>query len=420
MSRASFRSGMTRTFGSLRSRNFRVFFIGQAVSQIGTWLQLIAQALLVLDLTHSGIALGLVTAFQFAPILVLGSWAGVVVDRVDKRRLMLITQTSMMLSSLVLGSLVITGHATVSWIYLLAAVTGLGNAFEHPARRVFVTELVPEAEMANAMSLTSSLMTGARVIGPSIAAALIATVGIGWCFIANGISFLAVLIGLLRIDPGQLRPVERAIRAKGQVREGWRYVWSDADLRLTMMMMAVVATFSYNWNVLLPLMSERTFNGNEGTYAFITTVFGVGSLFGSLAVARRGAVDPAFLARCAVIFGFASTMIAIAPNPLIAALSGAIAGGFGLAFLVGTTTCLQLRAQPTMRGRVMALYTVLLFGSTPLGGPLMGWLGEVVGVRQTIALGAAAAIGSGLAGLIVLRRRTELEPASLRSAPLAS
>lgn len=411
---------MNRTFGSLRNKNFRVFFIGQAVSQIGTWLQLIAQALLVLDLTDSGISLGLVTACQFAPILVLGSWAGVVVDRVDKRRLMLITQTSMMLSALALGVLVITDNATVELIYLLAALTGLGNTFDNPARRVLVTELVPEADMANAMSLTSSLMTGARVIAPSIAALLIGTVGIGWCFIANSVSFMAVLIGLNQIDLSQLRPVERAVRAKGQVREGWRYVWADPDLRLVIVMMAVVATFSYNWNVLLPLMAERTFSGNESTYALITTVFGIGSLFGSLAVARRGPVDPEFLARCSLSFGVASMLIALAPNPLVAALTGAVAGGFGLAFLVGTTTCLQLRAQPIMRGRVMALYTVLLFGSTPFGGPLMGWLAELVGVRQTIGIGASAALLSGLIGLIVFRRRPEPESSSLRSSPLAS
>ncbi len=420
MNRARLRDNMTRTFGSLAGRNFRVFFIGQAVSQIGTWLQLIAQALLVLDLTNSGIALGLVTACQFTPILLLGSWAGVVVDRVDKRRLMLITQTSMMLCALVLGVLVITDQATLPLIYVLAALTGLGNTFDHPARRVLVTELVPEDRMANAMSLTSSLMTGARVIGPPIAAALIATVGIGWCFIANGLSFFAVLIGLTRIDLGGLRPVERAVRAKGQVREGWRYVWDDDDLRLTIVMMAVVATFSYNWNVLLPLMAERTFHGNEGTYAFITTVFGVGSLIGSLGVARRGPVDPGYLARCAIAFGSASLIIAVAPNPLIAAGAGAVAGGFGLSFLVGTTTCLQLRAQPTMRGRVMAVYTVLLFGSTPLGGPLMGWIAEVVGIRESIGLGAAAALGSGLTGLIVLRRRETAEALALRSEPLAS
>lgn len=420
MNTTRLRDNVERTFGSLGDRNFRVFFIGQALSQIGTWLQLIAQALLVLDLTNSGIALGLVTACQFAPILLLGSWAGVVVDRVDRRRIMLITQTSMMLCALALGVLVITDRATLPLIYVLAALTGLGNTFDHPARRVLVTELVAEHRMANAMSLTSSLMTGARVVGPPIAAVLIGTVGIGWCFIANGFSFVAVLIGLIRIDAAGLRPAERAVRAKGQVREGWRYVWGDEDLRLTIAMMAVIATFSFNWNVLLPLLAERTFEGNERTYALLTTVFGVGSMIGSLTVARRGPVDPGFLAKCAIAFAGASMLIALAPNPLAAAGAGAGAGGFGLAFLVGTTTCLQLRAQPTMRGRVMALYTVLLFGSTPLGGPLMGWLAEVVGVRESIALGATCALGSGLAGVLVLRRRTSALASSLRSEPLAS
>lgn len=374
----------------------------------------------MLRLTNSGIALGIATACQFAPILILGSWAGVVVDRVNKRHLIIATQTLMMVSALGLGVLVLTENISIGLIYVLAAITGVGNAFDHPARRVLVTELVPEAQITNATSLTSALMTGARVIGPSIAAALIATVGIGWCFILNSASFMAVIIGVTKIDLGQLRTTELAARAKGQIREGWRYVWNDSDLKLTVVMMAVVATLSYNWNVLLPLMAKRTFNGNETTYAFITTAFGVGSLFGSLAVARRNSVDPDFLARCSIAFGTTSALIAIAPNPLLAALAGAVAGGFGLAFLVGTTTCLQTRTQPMMRGRVMALYTVLLFGSTPLGGPLMGWIAEVIGVRQAIGLGAAAALGSGLIGLAFLRRREETEVISLSSTPLTS
>ncbi|HEX2384515.1 MAG TPA: MFS transporter, partial [Acidimicrobiales bacterium] len=220
------------TFRSLRVRNFRIFFIGQAISQVGTWLQFIAQALLVLQLTDSGVALGLVTAFQFLPVLVFGAWAGVISDRVDKRRLMLVTQTAMMVFALALGVFVLSGHITVTGVYVLAALTGTANAFDNPSRRVMITELVGETEMANAVSLNSALITGSRVVGPALAAWLIHGVGIGWCFVANAASFIAMLVALLMIHPADLHLNERIPKAKGQIVEGFRYVWHHDELRL--------------------------------------------------------------------------------------------------------------------------------------------------------------------------------------------
>ena len=393
------------TFRSFRSRNFRIFFIGQAISQAGTWLQFIAQALLVLRLTDSGVALGIVTACQFLPVLLFGAWAGVISDRTDKRKLMIVTQSFMMIFAFAMGAMVLSHHETVNWVYVLAGLTGLANAFDNPSRRVMITELVDEDDVANAVSLNSALITGSRVIGPALAAWLISGVGIGWCFIANGASFVAVLIALNLLDTTKLHLNERVPKQKGQIREGFRYIWRDRDLRLAMSLMGVVATLSFNWNVLLPLLAVHTFNGTAGTYAFITTVFSMGSLTGSLFIARRHAMSTRFLARTSVLFGVGTALIAIAPNPTAAAAAAYFTGATGIAFLSATMTNLQLGAIPAMRGRVMALYSILFLGSTPIGGPLSGWLAEQYGTRWSLMLGAVAAAVSGIVCLGVLRRR---------------
>jgi MFS family permease len=396
----------SETFRSLRVRNFRVFFIGQAISQVGTWLQFIAQALLVLQLTDSGIALGLVTAFQFLPVLVFGAWAGVISDRVDKRRLMLITQTAMMVFALALGLFVLSGHISVAGVYVLAALTGTANAFDNPSRRVMITELVGDTEIANAVSLNSALLTGSRVIGPALAAWLINGVGIGWCFVANAASFIAMLVALVTIRPADLHVNARIAKEKGQIMEGLRYVWRNDELRLAIVLMGVVATLSFNWQVLLPLLAEHDFHGNDNTYAFITTVFSIGSVIGSLLIARRKTMDNRLLARASVGLGITSFLVALAPTVPAAAIAGALAGATGIAFLSATMTALQLQSIPVMRGRVMALYTILFLGSTPIGGPLAGWIAQAFGTRWSIAMGAVAALASGVAGLVVLGRRT--------------
>jgi MFS family permease len=406
------------TFRSLRVRNFRIFFVGQLISQVGTWLQFIAQALLVLKLTDSGVALGLVTAFQFLPVLVFGAWAGVISDRVDKRRLMLVTQTAMMVFALALGLFVLSGHITVAGVYLLAALTGTANAFDNPSRRVMITELVGDAEMANAVSLNSAILTGSRVVGPALAAWLINSVGIGWCFVANAASFVAMLVALEMIHPADLHVNERIPKEKGQIVEGLRYVWRDDDLRLAIVLMGVVATISFNWQVLLPLLAEHDFHGTDNTYAFITSVFSVGSLVGSLLIARRHTMDNRLLARASVGLGVASFLVALAPTVPTAALAGALAGATGIAFLSATMTALQLGSIPAMRGRVMALYSILFLGSTPIGGPLAGWIAQEFGTRWSIALGAAAALICGVAGLFVLRRRERLEDEATEAAVL--
>ncbi|MEY2422369.1 MAG: hypothetical protein QOI95_2436 [Acidimicrobiaceae bacterium] len=401
------------TFRSFHSRNFRVFFLGQAISQAGTWLQFIAQALLVLRLTDSGVALGIVTACQFLPVLIFGAWAGVISDRTDKRKLMLVTQSFMMVFAFALGVLVLSGHETVYWVYLLAGLTGVANAFDNPSRRVMITELVGEQDMANAVSLNSALITGSRVIGPALAAWLIQGVGIGWCFVANSASFVAVLIALTMIDPNELQLTERVAKQKGQIRAGFSYVWTNPELRLAMVLMGVVATLSFNWNVLLPLLAVHTFHGTTSTYAFITTIFSVGSLTGSLWIARRQTMTTRFLARTSVAFGIGTALIAISPNPFTAAIAAAFTGATGIAFLSATMTTLQLGSIPAMRGRVMALYSILFLGSTPIGGPLSGWMAEQLGTRWALMMGAVAAVVSGIGGLIALQRRDISAPERL-------
>jgi MFS family permease len=241
--------------------------------------------------------------------------------------------------------------------------------------------------------------------GPALAAWLISGVGIGWCFVANSASFVAVLIALAMIDPSKLNLNERVAKQKGQIREGFRYIWQDRDLRLVMALMGVVATLSFNWNVLLPLLAVHTFHGTASTYAFITTVFSMGSLTGSLWIARRPVMTTRFLARTSVLFGIGTALIAIAPNPFAAALAAYVTGATGIAFLSATMTSLQLGSIPAMRGRVMALYSILFLGSTPIGGPLSGWLAEQYGTRWSLMLGAVAAAISGIVCLAALRRR---------------
>jgi MFS family permease len=271
---------------------------------------------------------------------------------------------------------------------------------------VVITELVGDAEIANAVGLNSAVLTGSRVVGPALAAWLINGVGIGWCFVANAASFVAMLVALLMINPADLHVSERIAKEKGQIIEGFRYVWRNDELRLAIVLMGVVATLSFNWQVLLPLLAEHEFHGNENTYAFITTVFSIGSLTGSLLIARRTTMDNRLLARASVGLGIASFLVALAPSVPAAAIAGALAGATGIAFLSATMTALQLHSIPVMRGRVMALYSMLFLGSTPIGGPLCGWIAQAFGTRWAIAMGAAAALASGVAGLFVLRRRT--------------
>jgi MFS family permease len=396
---------MKHTFRSLAHRNFRLLFTGMAVSMVGTWLQFIAQALLVLRLTDSGVALGIVTAAQFGPILLFGAWAGVLCDRVDKRRLMFATQAAMMVLAVALGVLVLSGRATIGVVYVFAGLTGVAIAFDNPVRRTILTELVDDDDLHNAVSLNSAVITASKIVGPALAAVLVSTVGIGWCFVLNGLSFVAVLWALRAMDGREIRSSERLPKAKGQIRAGLAYVWSQPDLRVPLLMMSVIATLAFNWHVLIPLLATRDLGGDSTTYAVLTTAMSIGSMAGALLLARRRVVDTHFLARGCVLFGLASLALSLAPNLAVACVTGVIVGASGIALLSGTMTLLQLGAVPVMRGRVMALFSIVFLGSTPVGGPLSGWVAEHLGSRVAIGMGAVAALTTGVVALAVARRQ---------------
>ena len=303
-------------FRSMHIRNFRLFFSGQLISQIGNWLTLVAQALLVLHLTHNnGVAVGVLTACQFLPVLVLGAWAGLVADRSDKRRLLLIVQSFAMLQSFALATLIFSGHASVLAVYGLASLGGIATAFDNPARRAFVVEMVPEDHVQNAVSLNSALMTGSRIFGPALAGLLVVTVGYGWCFAVDGLSYTAVLIGLWRMNPAELRRGAPAKHAKGQVRAGLRYARSIPELWVPLTMMAIVGTFAFNFSVVMPLFAKKTLHGSDTTFTILFSVVSIGSLVGALITARRTAISIRDVAVGALLFGIALLTMAASPQP---------------------------------------------------------------------------------------------------------
>ena len=400
----SFRRSVGETFASLRVRNFRLFFTGQLISQIGNWLTLIAQTLLVLELTDNGIALGGLAAAQFGPVLVLGAWGGLVADRSDKRRLLLIVQTVAMLQSFTLAALAFSGSPPVWSIYAVASVGGITMAFDNPARRSFVVEMVPEDKMTNAVSLNSALMTMSRVVGPAIAGALVTTVGFGWCFLSDGLSYFAVLTALWMMRTEELRQPPVTPKAKRQVRAGLSYVRRTPVLFVPLTMMAVVGTLSYNFQTIFPLFVTRDLGGSDGTFTLLFSIVSVGAFVGALITARRTTITVASVARASLGYGAAMAVMAVAPNQASSFVIGVFLGAASIAFLTASTAIVQIEAAPDMRGRVLALQAMLFLGSTPIGGPIVGAVSEAFGARYAIGLGAAAALLAGAWGISKSRR----------------
>jgi MFS family permease len=392
------------TFHSLRVRNFRLFFTGQLISQVGNWLTLIAQTLLVLQLTDSGFALGLLAAAQFGPVLIIGAFAGLVADRSDKRRLLLWVQTFAMFQSFALAALAFTGDPPILAIYGVALLGGIATAFDSPARRSFVVEIVPEQDMTNAVSLNSALMTGARVVGPAMAGLLVTTVGFGWAFALDGVSYLAVLVALLMMDPKQIRRAPITPRGKGQVRDGLRYARTIPELWVPLVMMAVIGTLSYNLQTVIPLFATRDMGGSEVTFTLLMSVVSVGALIGALAAARRTSVDITIVSWAAVVFGVAMGLLTVSPDLALAFVSSALLGLASTTFMTTSTAIVQIRSDPSMRGRVLALQAIVFLGSTPIGAPIVGYVSQHYGARYGLAIGAVAALGAGAFGLFMVHR----------------
>src|SRR5918997_996125 len=385
-----FRLATHDTFRSLDNRNFRLFFGGQIVSQAGTWMQSVAIVWVVLELTGSGLALGLVTAAEFLPVLVLGAWAGVIADRVDHHRMMIVTQAAFMALAFTLSALTLTGTVTVPALFVLALVFGIINAFDNPSRRALVVELVPATEVPNAVALNSALMTGSRVIGPAIAGLLIAGPGAGTAFALNTVSYLAVIGALVRMDRSTFRTSPRVAKAKGQLREGLRYVWRTAELRLPLIMLGVIGMTAFNYQVTLPLLAERTFGGTATTFTLLFATLSVGSVAGALVVARQSDMSVGFLVRAGAGLAVSTAALALAPT-LPLALIAALAVGFtNVEIVSGANAVVQLRAAPAMRGRVLALLGVVFLGSTPIGSPIIGFVAETLGPRVAIGVGGLA------------------------------
>jgi MFS family permease len=381
-----------QTFRSFAYRNFRLFFTGMAISMTGTWVQQVAQVWLVLDLGGNGVELGITTALQFAPVLLFGAWAGVLADRFEKRRILFVTQTLALLFALALGVLALSGGATLTSVWALAFALGCVTAADNPARRAFVTDLVPTDDIPNAVGLNSAVMTASRIVGPAIAGVLISQAGVGWCFVANSVSFLAVLAALAAMRSSEFRASPIVPRQKGQVRAGLRYVWSTPSLRLPLLLTAVIGTIAFNYPVVLPLLAKETFSGDAGTYTLLFSLMGVGSLVGALAAASRSRSGPRFMVAAAAAFGLTTIVAAVAPTLPLAVVALVPVGLTGIAFMSSATAELQLNSDPTMRGRVLALHAVVFLGSTPVGGPLVGWITEAFGPRVGLAIGGVGAL----------------------------
>lgn len=391
------------TFSSLRVRNYRLYYIGQIISNTGTILQSVAQAWLVLQLTHSGTALGLVTALQYLPLLFLSPYGGVIADRFPKRTLLIITQTIFGIQALVLGTLVLTGLVQLWHVEVLALVYGLVNTLDNPTRQSFVVELVGESQLRNAVTLYSSLFNMARIIGSSVAGLLIAGIGLAPCFILNGISYGAVLVMLLMMRSSEFFTGPVAPRGKGQVGEGFRYVISTPVLRNVLVMMALIGTLTFEFQVTLPLIAQFTFQGDAQSYAALSAAMGVGAVIGGLIVASQKRISLRSLIAGAALFGLAVLFAAVMPNLLLAVLAMVLVGMSSINFTSLGNTVIQLESKAQMRGRVMAFWSITFLGSSTIGGPLVGWVGEHVNARGGLLTGAAAALVAAAWGYLTLR-----------------
>ena len=393
-----------RMSASLRHRNYRLYFSGQLVSVIGTWMQTVAQSFLVLDLTHSGTQLGLTTAVRFLPVLLFGPAGGLFADRWDKRRVLYVTQTCAGL--LAAAFAVVTGtHEMRLWIvYLLAVLLGFVNVFDNPARQTFISEMVTPGDLANAVTLNSVAMNMARVFGAALGGVLAAALGLALCFAVNAVSFAAVLASLAAMQASALFPARRVAREPGQIRQGLRYVRRTPELLIPLVMIAVIGTLAWEFQVSLPLMASKVFGGGAAAYGVMASVMGVGAVAGGLVAAAKSRPRASSLCVAAIGWGIAILLAAVAPTmPL--ELAALVFVGYGsITFNSMAKTTLQLAATPTMRGRVMALWGLAWLGSTPIGGTIVGWVGQDAGARWALVIGGLPTLLCGLLALPVLTR----------------
>lgn len=391
------------TFSSLYVRNYRLYYIGQVISTSGTFMQSVAQAWLVLQLTNSGTALGITSALQYVPILILGPYGGVIADRISKRRILYFTQSLSGILALALGVLAATGLVRVWMVYILALLLGVVTAFDNPARQTLYIELVGAENLRNAVTLYSTMVNLARVIGPALAAALIAAFGLAPCFIINGVSYGAVVIMLAMMRADELMLTPPLPRAKGQFQEALRYVAASPVLAGGLLMMGIIGMLTFEFQVSLPLIAQYTFHGDAGSYAFLTGSMGFGAVVGGIAFAGLKNVVPRRLVSAALLFGAAILAAAFMPTIVLSALALVVVGVFSINFSSLGNSVLQLESSPQMRGRVMSFWTIAFIGTTTLGGPIVGWMGQNAGARWGLAIGGLAALAAAGLGAIMMR-----------------
>lgn len=377
------RGGM---FRSLKSRNARLFFAGLLFSNIGSWLQLTATSFLLYRLTGSSVDLGVNAALQFLPMLILGAWAGAFSDRFDRRRTTVITQSLMAVQAIVLGVCDVAGVINVPLVFVLTGFLGVIGAIDNPSRRGLVTELVPPHEIGNAMSLNTAVMTGSRIFGPALAATLVGPLGTGWLFIINGISYVFMLYGLVGLRKTEMFTPEPRPAGGTPVRDGIRFVRTHQRLYPLFVVFAVVSTFAFNYGVSLPKLSDTQW-GNAEYFGWVLAVTSVGSLIGALSTARLHLTTYTWVASAALMLGVANVGMAIAPNVWVAFVWALPLGAGGAAMIAGANSIITQEAPPDMRGRMLALTAVAFLGSTPIGGPITGWVADYVSVSWSLAYG---------------------------------
>lgn len=377
------RGGM---FRSLSNRNARLFFAGLLFSNIGSWLQLTATSFLLYRLTGSSVDLGINAALQFLPMLVLGAWAGAFADRFDRRRTTIITQSLMAMQAIVLGVCDVAGVINVELVFVLTGFLGVVGALDNPSRRGLVTELVPAHEIGNAMSLNTAVMTGSRIFGPALAASLVGPLGTGWLFIANGVSYVFMLFGVVGLRKAEMFTPEPRPAGGTPVRDGIRFVRSHQRLYPLFIVFAVVSTFAFNYGVSLPKLSDTQW-GNAEYFGWVLAVASIGSLIGALATARLHVTTYTWVAASALMLGAANVGMAVAPNVWLAYFWAIPLGAGGAAMIAGANTIITQEAPPEMRGRMLALTAVAFLGSTPIGGPITGWIADYISVSWSLAYG---------------------------------
>lgn len=412
------------TFQSLSVRNYRLYFIGQGISLCGTWMQTVAQGWLVLQITGSGAQVGLVVALQFLPLLILTPLGGMVADRFPKRRVVLTTQSLFFIQQLALGIVVVSGVVQLWMVYALALAFGLVNAFDNPARQTFVSELVKREYVKNAVALNSTQVNLARAVGPTVGALLIAGVGIGFCFLANAATTVAVLIALSMIDASQLHRENSVSRLKPfmQLVEAWHYVRKHEMIREILIMATLIGTFTWEFQITLPILAKFAFGTDASAYSHLWVGMGLGSVAGGLLAAGRKKVAMHHLVGSAILFGIAMLLTAFMPTLPLAVACMVLVGFFSINFTSLANTMIQLESDSSVRGRVMSLWTMAMLGSTPIGGPIVGFIAQYAGPRWGVGIGGGAALLAGLwaSRRVLSRDRLKTIPRAVRTAEFAA